>query len=106
ALARLPPPAWPVRLSTKSMNAPHHRLPRPVGFVPMYLRASLTSELLVAPPYAEFECDCARARASARDRRLCPRSWTTVSPAVAVATEYRTSPSAPAACEVNTARCR
>ena len=53
------------------MNAPHHRLPRPVGFVPMYLRASLTSELLVAPPYAEFECVAPARRASARDRRLC-----------------------------------
>jgi hypothetical protein len=35
----------------------------------MYFRASTTSELLVAPPKAEFECDCARARASANARR-------------------------------------
>ncbi len=41
------------------MKAPHHRLRRPVGLLPIYLRASETSASLVTPPKAEFECDCA-----------------------------------------------
>ena len=54
SVAGMPADLRPTRGRGLSRNriqpmAPHQRLPRPVGLVPIYLRASATSELLVGP---------------------------------------------------------